>query len=174
MSSDLPETAPPSHDPDGGLGSLGLGPDGGWQVQFQRHPPERVWAALSEPAQQAQWMPGVTIDARVGGAVLFDFEEEGSATGEVLMADAPRSLEHTWLWPDEPTSAVRWELEPDGDGGTRLVLLHKPVRQGPASDYAAGWHIMLDALRLHLDGEDVAATESDYAALITVYSQIAG
>lgn len=159
--------------PDEREGSLGLNPDGHWQVRFRRHlrhAPERVWAALSDPEQQAKWVPGVTIDARPGGAVVFDFEEEGRAEGEVLVADAPRVLEHSWLWPDELLSRVRWELEPDGADGTYLVLLHRPVRQGPAADYASGWHVMLDALRVYLDGGDVERLEPDYAQLYALYA----
>jgi uncharacterized protein YndB with AHSA1/START domain len=166
-SADGPDAAP-----DERFGSLGVEPDGLWQVRFRRHlrhAPERVWAALSDPEQQAQWVPGVTIDARPGGAVLFDFDEEGRAEGEVLAADPPRVLEHSWRWPDEPPATVRWELEPDGEGGTYLVLLHRPVRQGPAADYASGWHVMLDALHLHLDGGDVAGLRPDYERLYATY-----
>lgn len=159
--------------PDDGRGSLAPGPDGQGQVLFRRHlrhAPERVWAALSEPAQQAQWVPGVQIDARVGGAVLFDFEEQGRAEGEVLVADAPRVLEHTWLWPDEPPSTVRWELEPDGSGGTHLLLRHRPVRRGPAVDYATGWHVMLDALGMHLSGDGLSGWEPDWPGVSGIYS----
>ncbi len=91
----------------------------------------------------------------------------------VLVAQAPRVLEHTWLWPDEPPSTVRWELEPDGSGGTHLLLLHRPVRTASAADYATGWHVMLDAIGLHLSGEGLTGWEPDWAGLATVYNAAA-
>jgi len=102
--------------------------------------------------------------------VLFDFDEQGKAEGEVLTVEAPRLLEHTWLWRDEPPSTVRWEVEPDGVGGTYLTLVHRPVRPAPAADYATGWHVMLDALDLHLSGRGIAGWEPDWAGLSTLYS----
>jgi uncharacterized protein YndB with AHSA1/START domain len=155
-------------------GTLGVGPDGEWQIRFERrlpHPPERVWAALVDGDQQDHWVPGVRIHARVGGPVVFDFDDEGKAEGEVLAVDPGRALEHTWLWPGEPHSTVRWEITPDGEGSL-LVLLHRPLRPDPAVDYAAGWHGMLDALAVHLDGEDPPVP--DYSALYETYAAARG
>ncbi|MFC5754293.1 SRPBCC family protein [Actinomadura rugatobispora] len=151
-------------------GTLGAGPDGDWQIRFERrlpHPPERVWAALTSPDQQASWMPGVTIDATEGGAVVFDFGDEGRADGLVLAVEPPRRLEHTWTWPGEPPATVRWELTPDGEH-TVLVLLHRPLRSESVVDYAAGWHGILDAFGAHLDGADLG--EPDYAAFHDLYA----
>ena len=155
-------------------GTLGVGTDGQWQIRFERrlqHSPDRVWAALTDPAQQAQWMPGVTIDATVGGKVVFDFGDEGRADGEVLAVEPPTSLEHTWIWPGEPRSVVRWDISADDDH-TVLVMLHRELRQAPAVDYTTGWHAMLDAFGTFVDGGDPAALEPDYAALSELYSQM--
>ncbi|TDC52056.1 SRPBCC family protein [Actinomadura sp. KC345] len=154
-------------------GTLGVGDDGHWQIRFERrlaHSPERVWAALTSPDRQARWIPGVTIDATEGGAVVFDFGDEGGAEGRVLAVEEPRHLEHTWVWPGEPPATVRWELTADGDH-TVLVLLHRPLRREPAIHYTAGWHVILDALGGHLDGG--AADGPDEAVLVEFYSALA-
>jgi uncharacterized protein YndB with AHSA1/START domain len=153
-------------------GSLGLGPDGAWQIRFERrlpHSPTRVWAALTDPEEQRHWLPGVTLTPRVGSPVVYDFDAEGTAEGTVLVVDPGRRLEHTWSWPGEPESRVRWELTPDGTG-TLLVLLHRPLRPEPAISYCTGWHAMLDALPVHLDGGDPETLEPDYAALYDLYA----
>ncbi|SFB50486.1 Uncharacterized conserved protein YndB, AHSA1/START domain [Amycolatopsis marina] len=152
-------------------GTLGVDGSGEWQIRFERHlshAPERAWQALTDPAQQASWLPGVTIEPIVGGAVVFDFGEEGTATGEVRVVEAERCLEHTWLWPGEPESVVRWELSAEGTG-TLLTLSHRPVRRDPAVDYSTGWHAMLDALHVHLDGGDPAELEVDFERLSELY-----
>jgi uncharacterized protein YndB with AHSA1/START domain len=162
-----PDAAPATDDR---RGTLGVGPDGQWQIRFERrlrHPPARVWDALVDVDQQDRWVPGVRIHARVGGPVVFDFDADGRAEGEVLLVDPPRALEHTWLWPGEPPSTVRWEISADG-AGSLLVLLHRPLRPEPAVDYAAGWHAMLDALATHMAGG--VPGEPDYAALYESYA----
>jgi uncharacterized protein YndB with AHSA1/START domain len=145
--------------------------DGEWRIHFARrlpYPPERVWAALVEPARQERWLPGVTVDATEGGAVVFDFGEDDTAKGKVLAVEPGRLLEHDWLWPDEPPSTVRWELTGDGEA-TALVLRHEPVREEPAVDHCAGWHVMLDALAVYLSGEDPAELTPDYDKLYELY-----
>jgi len=57
--------------------------------------------------------------------------------------------------------------------GTLLVLRHRPVRPEPAVDYSTGWHVMLDALAIQLDGGDPAAAEPDFAALYESYEATA-
>ncbi|WP_166346221.1 SRPBCC family protein [Phytoactinopolyspora limicola] len=156
-------------------GTLGLGPDGEWQIRFERrlaHSPERVWAALTEPGQQARWLPGVTIEPEVGGSAVFDFGDEGRAAGEVTEVEPRRHLVHTWIWPGEPVSTVRWEIFSDGDG-TVLTLLQRPLRPEPAVSFCTGWHAMLDSLDVHLDGGNPSDLEPDYGLLFDIYSKVA-
>lgn len=165
MNPDAPEPA------DDRRGTFGVGPDGGWQIRFERHlrhAPERVWQALVDPAQQDRWMPGVRIEAAPGGAVVFDFGDEGRADGEVVAIEPPAVLEHSWLWPGEPPATVRWEVRPEGTG-THLVLLHRPVRPEAAVDYRAGWHAMLDTLDVYVSGGDPADHAPDYERLYALY-----
>lgn len=128
-----------------------------------------MWGALTEARQHEKWAPGVQIDARVGAAVLFDFDDRGKAEDEIVACESPRLLAHTWLWADEPVSTVRWELEADGSDATLLVLLHGPVSSRQAAGYATGWHVMLDALRLHLSGDGISGWTPDWAGLSTLY-----
>lgn len=148
-------------------GTLGVGPDGSFQIQFVRElpqPPEKVWRWLTEPDRLARWLPGCQIPAQEGAAVHFDFGEEGAATGEVLSIASPDEgsghLEHTWVWEGVPTSVVTWRLEPF-QTGTRLTLLHRELVEEPAREFALGWHMMLDSLQLDLEGH---STDSAWAA----------
>jgi uncharacterized protein YndB with AHSA1/START domain len=152
-------TAPNSPNPL--RGTLGIGSDGAFRIRFERqlaHAPERVWAWITEPDRLALWLPGCAIDPRAGGAVSFDFGDEGTATGLVSEAlppgeaGEPGVLVHGWSWEGVPDSVVRWTLEPV-PGGTRLTLDHSELLPEPAADFATGWHVMLDALALVADGK---------------------
>lgn len=108
-----------------------------------RHPPERVWRTLTEPAELATWFPSpLTPELRTGGTVRFDFGGDGTVTD----LDPPRLFAYTW-----GEDHLRWELHPAGDG-TRLVLVHTFDDRAGAASFAAGWHVCLAALGLHLDG----------------------
>ncbi|MDQ1519688.1 MAG: hypothetical protein QOI55_761 [Actinomycetota bacterium] len=164
---------------------------GRWVLTFERrfrHPIERVWDALTQPARLAEWFGQVEVelDLTEGGrfemrttgppelveAVIAEAGEDALVNHQtVLRVEAPRVFEHTFGAPD---SIVRWELEPDGDG-TRLRLRHTepvefaPFEAGPRD--LAGWHTLLDLLEHALDGAPVPwskerweATRDRYAA----------
>jgi len=121
-------------------------------LRFERtldHPPERVWAALTEPVDQRSWHPTpFELEPAVGGRVTYlpggDVPE--MPAGEVTEYDPPRVLAHTW---DE--DVLRWEVRPAGDGAV-LVLTHTFDDRFKAARDAAGWHLCLDALAAALDG----------------------
>ncbi len=115
-----------------------------------RHPPEKVWRALTEPAQLAAWFPTNIEGERAAGAVLrFPFRNGEGPTldGEMIAYDPPRLLEFRW---GEET--LRFELRPNGAGSV-LTFLNTFDELGKAARDAAGWHVCLDALVYLLDGE---------------------
>src|SRR5262249_52248133 len=115
-------------------------------VRELRHPPEKVWRALTEPAHLREWAPFET-DGNLGTVGTVKLTWVGAPTPletEVTRADAPNVLEY---------NDTRWELEPSG-GGTRLTLRHKIDRRF-ISMGAAGWHIAFDVLDRLLSGTPI-------------------
>jgi uncharacterized protein YndB with AHSA1/START domain len=119
-------------------------------VREMRHSPERVWQALTDPAQLREWAP-FDADGSLGTAgssvKLTTVGAPAPRVTEAIVrrADAPNALEYNWGQFD-----VRWELEALG-GGTRLTLWtnigHRFISMG-----AAGWHICFDVLDHLLGG----------------------
>ncbi len=165
-----------SADTDRRLGEISTAPDGTLTLRFERrlaHPPEAVWAALTEPAQIAQWfMPG-TLEPRAGGRIELDSGEGGGTVGEVLVWDPPRRLTYSWAREGGlgARSLVSWELQTEGTAGdeTSLVLEHSGVDRDTGYDYGAGWHDFLDRLPHHLAGEDTRGWTGRYEELLGQY-----
>ncbi len=119
-------------------------------VRELRHPPEKVWQALTDPAHLREWAPfdadgsldtaGATVKLTAVNAARPYVSET-----TVTRADAPRLLEYNW-----GGGNVRWELEPFADG-TRLTLWADINRRFIAMG-AAGWHICIDVLDHLLSG----------------------
>ncbi len=117
-------------------------------VRELRHSPEKVWQALTDPAQLREWAP-FDADASLAtvGTVQLTWQGVRPAPVEtkVTRADAPSVLEY---------SDTRWELQACGDG-TRLTLWHNIDRRYIAMG-AAGWHIAFDVLDRLLSGTPIA------------------
>jgi len=122
-------------------------------VRSLRHSPDRVWAALTEPAQLNEWAPyTASRDLGTPGEATLtmidgDVAEDVGAT--VTRADPPALLEYTW-----GTDRLRWELAPTAEG-TRLTLLHTITDRDWVPKVAAGWHLCLDVAERLLDGRPV-------------------
>ncbi len=122
------------------------------RLRFTRslpHAPEKVWRALTEPAQLAAWFPHQIVGDFVTGASLrFESNEAGVPTfdGRVTNADPPRLLEFTW-----GDDLLRFELEPQGTG-TVLTFTDTFDEHGKAARDGTGWHACLDELGYALDG----------------------
>ena len=131
--------------------------EGRFVLRFERrlaHPPEKVWAALTDPAELRHWFPqDVEADLRPGGTMRFTFRgaEAPPFDGEVLVYDPPRVFAYRW-GPD----VLRWELRADGSGCT-LTFTDTIEAQGKAARDAAGWHVCLEALAARLDGTEPPA-----------------
>lgn len=113
-------------------------------VRELRHAPEKVWQALTDPAQLHEWAP-FDADGNLGTAgAAVKLTTVGAPTPQVSettvsRAEAPRWLEYNW-----GGNEIRWELEAFA-GGTRLTLWHNIDRRF-ISMGAAGWHICCDVL----------------------------
>ena len=119
-------------------------------VRELRHAPEKVWEALTDPAQLREWAPfdadgslgttGATVKLTTVGAPAARVTET-----IITRAHAPHALEYKWGGFD-----MRWELKAFA-GGTRLTLWtnigHRFISMG-----AAGWHICFDVLDHLLGG----------------------
>ena len=134
-----------------------------WTIEFVRtypHPIERVWRAVSDPAEVAIWfIPPTVWEPRTGGR--YRFNDDGFA-GIVQAVEPPRLIR----FGPHPggfgvlgdASYFQFELEPV-PGGTRLRYLQHAAPgvtdpDEPRADYVspgrpgslAGWHGAFDEL----------------------------
>jgi uncharacterized protein YndB with AHSA1/START domain len=135
--------------------------DGRWRLRFTRtlaHPQEKVWRAVTEPEHLAHWFPTTIEGERAAGAPLrFSFAagEAPPFDGEMVVYDPPSVLELRW-----GTDILRLELRPAATG-TELTLLDTLDERGKAARDGTGWHVCLDGLAAHLDGEPAAGGSLD-------------
>lgn len=132
-------------------------PDGErWTLVFVRelrHPRDKVWSALTDPAQLRAWSP-FDVDRDLGrtGDVVLSMAGAGREAEDfgatVRRAERPALLEYTW-----GEDLLRWELEATASG-TRLTLRHTTDRAWLARA-SAGWHIVIDVMARLLEGKPV-------------------
>ena len=119
-------------------------------VRELHHSPEKVWQALTDPAQLREWAPFEADGSLSTAGSTVKLTWVGAPTPQqttVTQADAPKMLEF---------NDIRWELEAF-DGGTRLTLWHSIDRRY-ISMGAAGWHICFDVLDRLLSGSPIGRT----------------
>jgi uncharacterized protein YndB with AHSA1/START domain len=131
-----------------------------YQLRFSRrlaHPPEKVWRALTEAEHLAAWFPTRIDGERATGATLrfaFANNEGPTLDGEMLIYQPPTLLEFRW-----GDDTLRFELEPD-NAGTLLTFIDTFSELGRAARDAAGWHVCLDLLARHLDGQPATSPDA--------------
>jgi len=121
-------------------------------VRELRHPPEKVWHALTDPAHLREWAP-FDADRNLDTVGPVKLSTVGTPTPQVSetsvkRAEAPRLLEYSW-----GSNDVRWQLERLANG-TRLTLWHN-IDRTFVSMGAAGWHICFDVLDRFLAGHSI-------------------
>lgn len=120
--------------------------DGRPALRFERHlayPVERVWRAVSEPAELERWFPAAADWGPAAGETI----EAGGMTGEVTEVAAPHRL--AWTFNGEDYS---FELTAR-EGGCLLVFTHVFDDRSRAAQTAAGWETYLSRLEPHLAGD---------------------
>jgi len=139
-------------------------------VREMRHPPEKVWQAITDPAQLREWAPfdaDGSLDKAGNTVKLTTVGAPGPHVTEtkVTRADAPKLLEYNWGGFD-----MRWQLEPVGNG-TRLTLWTNIDRRFIAMG-AAGWHLCLDVLDHMLSGDPIGRIVGPEAMKFGAWQQL--
>lgn len=137
-----------------------------------RHPPEKVWRAITEPEHLREWAPfdadktlgsGATVKLTTVGA-----PQEHVTETKITRAEEPRLLEYSWGHQE-----MRWQLDANGSGGTRLRLWHK-IPKGFIAMGAAGWHVCFDVLERALAGEPIGRIVGPDAMKIDGWQRLLG
>ncbi len=133
---------------------------------FIKTTPERLWQAITDPAQRrkysfgvethSDWSPGSTYSANVPAVVDI-------ASGENIEVDPPRLLVQTFnaLWSDEVraqgTTRVTWEIEPVGTS-CRLTVTHDQLPADANAELYGGWPMILSGLKTLLETGELLDT----------------
>lgn len=133
-----------------------------YMVRFQRqsrHSAERLWRAITEPAEVSKWMDfPARVDLRVGGEWHLDFSKMKPGDGlpcVIVRIEPERVLSYAF-----GLSVIEWTLEDTADGCRYTFLQNGLVDRGEnEEELSAGWHEALDCLDLHLDGQTISEAE---------------
>jgi uncharacterized protein YndB with AHSA1/START domain len=128
--------------------------------------PERIFRALTDPAELARWWgpsgftaPEVEMDPRVGGSYRLGMQppdgELFHLAGEFLEVRPPTSLAYSFRWeepdPDDQETAVTLSLDPVADR-TRLSLRHGAfATEARLALHKSGWTDSLQRLSEFLE-----------------------
>ena len=130
---------------------------------FIRATPEQVWDAITKPEFTSKYFYGSVVDSTFEpGASYNSWSGDRSrqlVEGEVLEADRPRILRHSWRALYDPETAaeqhsrVTWEIEPQDGGVTKLTVVHDELEAAPktAASVAGGWMFVLSGLKTLLE-----------------------
>lgn len=128
-------------------------------------PAERVFAALTDPAQRVRWWgaPGkfqtthMESDLRAGGTWVMRGTGPGGSPftlrGEYRTIDPPNVLEFTWLddgQPEIPVTLVRFDLA-EKNGATSVRLTHSGFASQAGRERYQGWPWLLALLQQYVE-----------------------
>ncbi len=119
--------------------------------------PERVWQALTDSELTQQYYYGNTVESdwKPGSPMVYrNPDGTESIQCEIVEADPPRKLVHTFFFPgtDESPSRCTWTIEPRGEASL-LTLTHDEF-DGETSTYKSvghGWVPVLSGLKTLLE-----------------------
>ena len=132
--------------------------------------PERLWEAITDPAQRAKYNFGVGVESDWANGSTYRSVHSGAgiaiAEGENLEVDPPHRLVQsmTALWSDdvkaEGTSRVTWEIQQIEDS-CRLTVTHDQLREGANNELYGGWPMILSGLKTYVEtGEELTTPGS--------------
>jgi len=137
-------------------------------------PPERVWRALTNREELAQWLMSNDFEAKLGHTFQFCGQARpgfnGTVQCEVLEIEAPRRLVYRWVI-ENVNTMVRFSLEPAAQGGTRLILEHTGFESAGVLMISAvlAWNRRLrEALSAVISGTSLSTVESNVDIVSTL------
>jgi len=152
-------------------------------VRTYPHPIERVFRAVTDPAEVSVWFSPMTIDPRVGGAYSFD-PYDPHFSGVIIAVEPPRRVRYGGPNSHGPEGYWEFLLEPVA-GGTRMTFVqhsqpghfHRPEWPLDPPDSApdtpwrpgtlSGWHSAFDGLADVLNGVAVGSRPYERGAALT-------
>jgi uncharacterized protein YndB with AHSA1/START domain len=126
-------------------------------------PRERVWQAVTDPAQIAQWFAPGTVFSQKGDTICIRIGEADVAVAVVEVFDPPRRITTRSL-PDRVMTTT-YTLEEE-NGGTRFTVteagfeaLPEDARKARLDQDDKGWEMALANLQAYIDGRDLPRPE---------------
>lgn len=123
-----------------------------------RHPPDKVWRALTDPALLAEWLlPTVGLELEPEAAFTLQAppqpEWDGIVNCRFLEIEAQRKLSYTWVVGDPESdfyldTIVTFTITPTASG-TRLSLVQAGFKRDQKRNFAGaryGWRMMGEKL----------------------------
>lgn len=122
-------------------------------------PRERVWQAVTDPAQIQQWFAPTTTFKQVGNRISIRVGEMEMEVAEIEVIDPPHRLTTRSLM--EPALSTTYLLAEE-NGGTRFTVidtgfeaLAPDARQARAGQNGKGWEMALQNLLAFMDGQSL-------------------
>ncbi len=115
----------------------------GGPIRWRMHvpsAPEKVFTALATDDGRASFWAESAIET--DGFIEFRFSNGFTDRSRILECEMPRVLSLEYFG-----SPARFELTPDGEGGTELLLTHEGVRAEAWVEVHAGWLNVLFPLK---------------------------
>jgi uncharacterized protein YndB with AHSA1/START domain/DNA-binding transcriptional ArsR family regulator len=128
---------------------------------YIRTTPERLWAAITDPATRARFQFGAAVTSPWTTDSPYAITHPGNpdrplVDGVNLEVDPPRRLVQSFHahWSDTAdaagTSRVTWQIEPVADS-CRLTVIHDRLPADAAADLYGGWPMILSGLKTWLE-----------------------
>jgi len=113
-----------------------------------RHPPQKVWRALTDPELLAEWLlPVLGLELEKGAAFSFQAPPlpgwDGVVNCRILEIEAPKMLRYAWVVGNMDT-VVTFTLTPTASG-TRMSLVQSGFKPDQKQNFGGaryGWRMM--------------------------------
>jgi uncharacterized protein YndB with AHSA1/START domain len=122
--------------------------------------PATVFTFFTDRDRWLSWQ-GVSaeLDPRPGGVFRMNVRGDGFASGQFIVVEPPHRIVFTWGWEGDPlvppgSSRVEVTLAAEGDGSTRLTLVHSGLPLPALELHRGGWEHYLGRLTVRAAGGD--------------------